>query len=304
MTFKRNVLMTATLIIFGLAAAVTGVRFARSSALAQEARQRKTFEYRVEWIKRKVPLDKKTNEREGELSVAIRLNGLQAVDYVNIRPSENSVIEVTAGAIPRLSLVNVGANEKTDEPLTKSSLEVTKSEVVFTRPVSITAPVLIDVQVPSGKQVQIIADGNTLLSASLREGEPLSLRGQQIGQGVLTLSEAMTQVFLPPGLPSVIRGGSLRKSEQNVVQPLGNSDKYLVPFHKLQVVKKVAVEGSPLQIIAKLEIDETGRVVSVQPVGTSPAPGLEETLKQWQFAPYQVGGRAVRVITQFTPADR
>jgi len=112
------------------------------------------------------------------------------------------------------------------------------------------------------------------------------------------------QTMLPSMLPFSIKGKSLGRFDGNSVQPLGKSGKYLVPFSKLQIVKKVAVEGTPLQISARLEIDETGHVVKVNPITSTPALGLEETLKQWEFAPYQVDGHPVRVITQFTSADQ
>lgn len=292
----KKVLVALTFAIVVVAAGVT-----LKSALAQSRDQerQKKVHYQVEWLKRKAVLDKHQDAAASQL-VTIRLNGLQATDYVNIHSTKSSVMEATAGAIPALSVMA----SKSSESLPESSLEVTQSEITFNRPSSTDSPILLDIQIPSGTQTKIITDENLILSASLREGEPLSLRGQQIGQGVSTISEAMAQIMASSMLPSSLKGKPLGQFNENFVRPFGNSGKYLVPFSRLQVIKKVAVEGTPLQIIARLEIDEAGHVEKVHPISSTPAPGLEETLKQWEFAPFQVDGHPVRVITQFTPADQ
>jgi hypothetical protein len=293
--------MKKVLVAFTLAIMVVAAGITLKSVLAQssnKARQ-KNVHFQVEWLKRKAVIDKHQDVTASS-AVTIRLSGLQATDYVNIRPTKSSVIEATAGAIPALSVMA----SKSSEALPESALEVTQSEITFNRPSSTDSPILLDVQIPSGTQTKIITDENLVLSASLREGEPLSLRGQQIGQGVSTISEAMAQIVVPSMLPSSIKGKSSGQFNENLVRPFGNSGKYLVPFSRLQVVKKVTVEGTPPQISARLEIDETGHVEKVHPLSSMPAPGLEETLKQWEFVPFQVDGHPVRVITQFTPADQ
>ncbi|HEV7374841.1 MAG TPA: hypothetical protein VGN95_08995 [Pyrinomonadaceae bacterium] len=301
MNYRQTISIKKVLVAFTLATIVVVAGITLKSVLAQSRDQasQKNVHFQVEWLKRKAVIDKQ-QEATATPTVTIRLSGLQATDYVNIRPTKNSVIEATAGAIPAPSVMA----SKSSEQLPESTLEVTQSEITFTRPSSTGNPILLDIQIPSGTQTKIITDDNLVLSASLQEGEPLSLRGQQIGQGVSTISEAMAQVMIPSMLPSSLKGKPLGQFNENFVRPFGNSGRYLVPFSRLQVVKKVPVEGTPTQIIARLEIDETGHVEKVQPISSTPASGLEETLKQWEFAPFQVDGHPVRVITQFTPADQ
>ncbi|HKC65260.1 MAG TPA: hypothetical protein VKB86_16585 [Pyrinomonadaceae bacterium] len=283
--------------IFVTMIAAAGITLKNVLAQSSNQQRQRNISFKVEWLKRKAVIDKK--DAAALSAFTIRLSGLQAKDYVNIRPAESSVIEATAGAIPIASAMG----SKSGETIPEFALEVTQSGITFTRPIT-DSPILLDVQVPSGTETKVLVGENVVLSASLKEGEPLSLRDGQVGQGASTISEAMMQIMLPSMLPSSIKGKSLGRFDGNSVQSLGKSGKYLVPFSKLQIVKKVAVEGTPLEISARLEIDETGHVVKVSPIASTPAPGLEDTLKQWEFAPYQVDGHPVRVITQFTPADQ
>jgi hypothetical protein len=66
----------------------------------------------------------------------------------------------------------------------------------------------------------------------------------------------------------------------------------------LQILNRNAIKGEAGQrIIVKLEINEAGNVVNVIPLTEAPPTGLEDALRAWRFAPYEVDGHRVRVST-------
>ena len=81
--------------------------------------------------------------------------------------------------------------------------------------------------------------------------------------------------------------------------PYDSSDgSFVMPSSKLAVLKQTHMESSgdePLVVI--LKVDETGRVSQVTALTDKPTPGLEESLKQWEFTPFLVDGKPVSVKT-------
>jgi hypothetical protein len=176
--------------------------------------------------------------------------------------------------------------------LPESSLDVTESGVSFTRPDSANGLVFMDIEIPSSTQIQVTVNGNLLLGAALRE--PVSIRGQEIGPGASNTAAAIAQSILP---------SNIRKDTSGSAH-YGRDGKYFVSFSKLQVVKKVALGRTDSPIVAMLQIDESGKVVSVTSVGDTLPPGIEENLKHWKFSPFEVDGRAVPVTTVLMPKDQ
>ncbi len=220
--------------------------------------------------------------------VTLRLDGLQPADYINIRPTEKSEIEVTAGLL-------VQKPEKTDNAATEekrlpeSSLEVTTDTIAFTRP-QMTGDVVLDVTLPSGSQTSAILDGEVVLNAAALQ-EPVSIKGHEVTRGANDTATAVLQSVLPPAL----RGQSVPTGATKFAY----SDGYFVPFSLLQVRKRVAVDLSSRRISASIDIDKEGKVIKVNPLNEDSA-FLEKALMQWEFAPFIVDGRPVAVTTVFS----
>lgn len=230
---------------------------------------------------------------EARSSITIRLDGLRPADFVNIRPGKQ--LAVSAGtlakgsqAVPGLDAQRTFRMEalKAGDPPPDSSLEVTPSVVRFSRPYSDDTAFL-DIEVPKSVRVRIIADGKTVLRASLRQ--PLAFRNQQWGEGAL-------------GVPGTAMRAAMPGLATNSAPPVPVYDKstgsYIVPASSLTVTKKEPLKGRLRQnVVVVLQIDETGRVVGVRPLTDSAPPDLEQILSGWRFEPYIVNGNRVRVST-------
>lgn len=230
-------------------------------------------------------------EQSGALeatSIAIHLYGLLPTDRVNIRPTNERIVQATAGTVIG-EITN--RSLRPGPPLPEAALEVTAEAITFTRPAAAEGALYIDIEVPVGRQAQVSLDGNVVLAAAVQE--PLSIRGREIGRGANNRAAAIAHLIAP-------RAGVTRGAFQ------GPDGKHIVPFDLLRVVRRERLEGMPADTIAILEIDETGRVVAVAFRGTAPAAAasLEEALKRWRFAPYRVDGQPVPVSTLLTPEFR
>ena len=230
-------------------------------------------------------LRKKTEiAKNRALSFSIEINGLQPTDVVNIRPTEKSNVEGTAGTVVATDMTKARPGEQ----LPDAALDISDNSLTFNRPALGEGSLFLDVQVPRGLQVQVTFDGMTILSSSLRE--PVSFIGKQIGTGSANVAETVAQTVLPQGI----------RRDQGAIPSLANG-KLFVPFSQLHLVKKVAVEGL---LGAVLEIDGTGHVMNVKPLTGSMTAEVEEKLRKWEFTPYQQDGRVVSVITVITPKDQ
>ena len=197
-------------------------------------------------------------------------------------------LEVSAGALVKsVGLKRSSMPVDTMEPgqaLPDSAMEVTSSIVYFTRQASHGDIVFVDIQVPRRVQVRVQLDGKTILKASLRQ--PLSLRNQEWGQGAPSSSGAIMQAAMPAvsgRLPSHLA------SRDGI---------YYVPASMLKVVNRNAIRGEAGQkVIVKVEINEAGQVVNITSLTEAPPPGLEDALRAWRFAPFEIDGRRVRVST-------
>jgi hypothetical protein len=218
-----------------------------------------------------------------DLSFSIDINGVQPRDVVNIRPTEKSDVEGTAGTVITTDM----AKARPGEQLPDAALDISDNSLTFNRPAFPEGSVFLDVQVPRALRVQVTFDGMTILSASVRE--PVSFRGKQIGTGSSSVAETVAQTLLPQGI------------KRDQAAPSLADGKLFVPFSQLHLVKQVAVGGL---LGAVLEIDGTGQVVNVKPLTGSMTAEAEEKLRKWEFTPYQQGGRAVSVITVITPKDQ
>jgi hypothetical protein len=222
------------------------------------------------------------------LRITIRLQGLQPTDLVNIRPTDGNRLEVSAGALVKSAgLKRSSTPVDTMEPgqaLPDSAVEVTSSIVNFTRQPSHGDIVFVDIQVPHCVPVRVELDGKTILKASLRQ--PLSLRNKEWGQGAPSSSGAIMQAVMPAvsgRLPSHLAS---------------HDGTYYVPASLLKVVVRNPIRGEAGQkVIVKLEINEAGQVVNITSLTEAPPPGLEDALRAWRFAPFEIDGRRVRVST-------
>lgn len=275
--------MTAQVLTIACLTVLTGVAIGstwRSSFLQLTQLDNKSRKGQV--LRKKHEVSKKSDG----VPLSIQVNGVQPVDYVNIRPTEKSYIEVTAGTVITTDMEKARPGEQ----LPDSALDMSDNSLTFTRPASAEGSLFLDVQVPSGLQLQVTFDGITILSALLRE--PVSFRGKQIGTGSANAAETIAQTLLPQGMTR----------DQGATRPL-TEGKLFVPFSQLRLVKKVAVEKATL-VGAILEIDGAGQVVNVKSLtGALPAE-VEEKLRKWEFTPYQQDGRAVSVVTVLTPKNQ
>jgi hypothetical protein len=220
--------------------------------------------------------------------ITIRLRGLQPTDLVNIRPADRNQLEVAAGALVKSAgLQRSSMPVEPMEPgpaLPDSAMEVTPAMVDFTRQPSHGYIVFVDIQVPRRLQVRVELDGKTILKASLRQ--PLSLRNQEWGQGASNSSGAIMQAAMPP------------VSHRLSSHAASHDGTYYVPVSRLQILNRNPIKGEAGQkVIVKLEINEAGQVVNVISMTEAPPSGLEDALRAWRFAPYEVDGHRVRVST-------
>jgi hypothetical protein len=282
--------MKKTLLILALAVGGGATGLALKSTLANVLGQSDIQRSEIPSGKAKFKLVKfskkvKVNDQLGPAPIAIRLNGLRRADVVNIRPAEKPEIEVTAGVL-------VNKNDGgTYARLPESALELTPGGVIFTRPRSFDETVLLNIQLPSESPTEVMADGRTLLNSVLRE--PISVRDGEVGQGEASELGLLLRAAVPAhvkGLPAA--GGPAAGGRR------------LVPFSDLRVIKKVDVDIFSPKNRAMLEINEEGKVVRITLLGSDPDSGLEDALKQWQFAPYMEAGRPVAVVTVLSPSQR
>ncbi|HEV2879736.1 MAG TPA: hypothetical protein VGX24_00400 [Pyrinomonadaceae bacterium] len=301
----RRTLLRAGLFLFltagsVLAALTTGFALNRAAAVTGRARitpqqaeisksdlPRNKSGYKMHTISKKVKLDRAAAGGASPF-VTLRLNELQPTDYVNIRPTKKSEIEVTAGLmLPKPEKTDDAAKE--EKRLPESSLEVTTDAIAFTRP-QMAGVVVLDVALPSGTQTSAIFDGDVILNAAALQ-EPVSIKGREVRQGAQDTANAVLQSILPPAL----RGQSVPTTATKL--PYG--DDYFVPFSLLQVRKRVAVDLSSPLIRAGVDINKEGKVIKVTPFNEDSA-FLEKALMQWEFAPFVVDGQPVAVTTVYS----
>jgi hypothetical protein len=172
-------------------------------------------------------------------------------------------------------------------PLPEDALEVHGAEIVFRRPLALRGVVFLDVSMPEGARVQWVVNGRAILDASV--SEPLSFSGGRLGIGSRTVAEtAVRAVF--------------RDWMEDGVAPLSEGE-YVVSWRRLTVRRKVELgitAGEVRRVI--LGIDEAGRVVRALAFtddGRRDAE-VEARVRQWEFEPFLIDGRAVRIVTMLT----
>ena len=119
--------------------------------------------------------------------------------------------------------------------------------------------------------------------------QPLAYRGQEMAPGSPNMTGTLARAALSPT-------GTNNESWGPLYDSSDGSD--VMPSSKLGVLKQTHIEtrgGEPLVVV--LKVDETGHVTQVTPLTDKPTPGLEESLKQWEFTPFLVDGKPVSVKT-------
>lgn len=225
--------------------------------------------------------------RHGE--IVVRLDRLQPADLINIRTSGHQV-SAAAGALTKAARLLQG-NVPTEaiepaQPPDESALTVTSDAITFVRAAPIHEMLFLDIIVPEGARIRVLADGKTLLRASLKN--PLSLYNGEWFQGVSSLAAIASRA----GLAAAGYSGAVKH-----FRDAGTGEHRGVSFSDLQVLEnpwpKVAV---PQTVLVALEVDETGHVVDVIPITDAP-PEVQKTLRSWRFAPYLVDGSPASVST-------
>ncbi len=283
----RNSLLVGKLLMGLSVLVLTFISSAPVSAKQQSSHPGRQF---VPLLRKSTDIAKASTMPGTSSQVTIRLNGLQATDFVNIRPKVQDQVSVAAGTLIRT--VHPGGHIerpfqaiRPGTPLSESSLKTATNSIVFDRPVVLDQIVFLDIEVPHNAKVRIIVNGETTLKASLRQ--PLSFHNQEWGEGASSTAMTLTQA-----------AGLSPENTAQIDQPLydRNTGYYLVPSSKLSLVKKQLLKGEPgLSAVVILQIDESGRVVRVIPQTDAPILDLEETLMKWRFAPYTINGQAVPV---------
>jgi len=227
-----------------------------------------------------------SSTKASQANLTIRLNGLRASDLINIRPA-GSQVSATAGTLSktaRLQGVIVSEPIGPGQSLDESALSVTPNVVTFMRTSLTTDMVFLDIEAPARARIRVIADGKTILRATIKH--PISLHNQEWFTGSSNLSGTISRA----GLALAGFGGAL--------QHLREGDYRGVSFSELQVLEKHSPKNGSAgeAVMAALQIDEAGHVVDVIPLTDVP-PGFEQTLRTWRFAPYLVSGRATSVST-------
>lgn len=236
--------------------------------------------YRLKTVSKKA----RVNSLPSRAHVTIHLLRLSPADLVNIRPVAGAEIKVAAGLMRRKDAESPHA----EDSLPESAMNVSASEIVFSRPASAEGDVILDVQLPRGASVRVLTDGDEVAFLSLHE--PAAIRDGKVEPGAPSLAAAMIQSAMSRDLAGI---PPLRDE-----QSLGSGGARFVPFEKLQVLKTVDVDLGHPRNRATLEINADGEVVRVITAGGKRAnPGVEESLKQWRFAPYLVDGQPVPVVT-------
>lgn len=224
--------------------------------------------------------------KSGQPKVTIRLNNVQDGDLVNIRPVESRV----AAAVGTLRKTAQLQNGMASEPIIpgptihESALVVTPSMLTFARTAPTRDMVFLDIEVPAGAEVRVIADGKTILRAKMKR--PLSLYNNEWFPGSATRAGTIS------------RAGIALSGHGNILQNLREGDYQGVSFSELQLLERYSPRGgSPGQsVFAVLYVNEAGSVVDVTPLADAPQ-GFERTLKTWRFAPYVINGKPISVST-------
>jgi len=225
------------------------------------------------------------SSKQSNESILIRLDGLTAGDFVNVRPGGKRLM-ASAGALSKEVRLYGNTGSEWIGPgkaIDDSALKVNSAGLSFRRTVADNENVFVDIEAPSGSRIRIIADGKTILRAALRS--PVAYYNSEWFEGSATLSGTISRA----GIALAGHGKSLRH--------IRDGDFRGVSFSELQLLKKKSPRGLPGQtIMAALQVDETGHVVDVLPV-TDLTPEAEHAFRAWQFAPYLVDGHPASFTT-------
>lgn len=238
----------------------------------------------------------------GSNGLVISLNGIQADDYINIRPSIDEQITVSAGTLLTVSQGQGKENFSlsgcpscltssifnTGDALPEASLEVTSDTVTFNRPVNAKDVVFLDIQIPEQARAKVSLDGEIVLKAAILQ--PLSLHHQRWEPG----SKNAVTALLKAALSGKARNNSV--SDRPVFD--SRTGYYAVPASSLKLLEKyIPQEVSGYYIIMVLQINESGQVVNAIPMTDNFPARLKEAVSKWRFDPFLIDGHSVPVST-------
>src|SRR5436853_6724623 len=110
------------------------------------------------------------SSKQSNESILIRLDGLTAGDFVNVRPGGKRLMASPGALSKEVRLYGntgsewIGPGKAIDD----SALKVNSAGLSFRRTVADNENVFVDIDAPSGSRIRIIADGKTILRAGLR----------------------------------------------------------------------------------------------------------------------------------------
>ena len=228
--------------------------------------------------------------------IRLSFNGMAWGDLIVIRSRgrEMQIVggvyrgpQVRNGAVaPKVSLASLVSQLHLHyAPLPEEAIRVSGTQVEFERPATASGVVFFDVSVPEGALVHLMVNGRSILNAQI--SEPLEFFEGQLGPGPRGVAETMWRAVAP---------------DRREVVPLAIPGEYAVAFRRLTVRQRIQPEVAPGETVrAILAIDENGRVVrALAFVNGRRDARVEERLLQWEFEPFLVEGKAVRVITTLT----
>lgn len=250
------------------------------------AGQRSKYSQHIAGIKKSAAIDASIQQGAGRLNdITITCDGMQPLDFINVRPvAERQVIARAASLQPCHDCSVPVTGVKEGVLLPDSSLAVTANSVQFTRPSAPGEAAFLDVGIPAGSRVSLAVNGKSILNAALTS--PVAYRNQGVEVGANTTSAAMARTI----------GGLQGQGASNEIVYDRKRRAYFVPFEKLKPLE-IHKAGSATSAFFFLLIDENGAVVKATPMKEETDPGIRSAVERWRFAPYEVKGRAVKVMT-------
>lgn len=238
-----------------------------------------------------VKIDKSQNLTESwQGKITVRVVGMQNDDAVNIRLTSDAKLNAKVLTVAEKEITFSGENKlripKSGEAIPETALNISNSEINFTRP-QIEGKVLIDIELPESTQVDLFYNDEQVVKNSALYS-PIVIRNGIVGKGEDGIGKALTKVMFP----------QLQNHQPGTVKEIGEN-KFHVPFSKLQVKQSDELSGSSASIKAVIEINEQGLVEKVAVMEPINSPEIEQNIRQWRFVPYKKDGVAVKVTTFF-----
>jgi hypothetical protein len=264
--------------------------FSSISLLSSGKKEQQPFSYSYD--ERGKTLKKERAEALSEIT--IQLEGMRLTDFVNIRPTGKKGISVSVmGFLKSEQQVCQTCPSSMTMPVAgtiipDAALDVSENGVRFVRQGLTHDGILLDIEIKSGTQVKVLADGETILSATMKE--PMAWVNKEWREG----SDDFNKAKLYGRLPLMPGGLTARKIDVKNYPILSIS--------KVHIVNEPILPGLPGQFIqVAIQVNKMGHVVDVIPLSsTELGKDLEKGIRSYRFSPYLIDGQpsAFTVILQ------